>query len=209
MFDASAMAVGGMVGGGIFAVLGEAAGRAGNGAWVSFLLAGVLALLTGLSYARLTVDFDEAGGGFSYVEHLAGPRSAGTLSWFLLLGYVFTLALYARTFGEYGARLAGLGAPWPEILGCGIAGVLAGLNLLGVRESGLVEDLLVTGKVLVLLAGGLGCLVAAVTLVVDLRSGDPGTLRIIGAIAAAILGLRLLFQRLDPRFEERSREADG
>jgi amino acid transporter len=150
LFDASAMAVGGMVGGGIFAVLGTAAGLAGNAAFLAFGLAGLLALVTGLSYARLTVDFDEPGGSFSYVEHIVGPRTAGTVSWFLLLGYLFTISLYAFTFGVYAARLVGVGEAAGPILGAGIIVLLAGLNVAGVRESGLAEDILVVGKMVVL-----------------------------------------------------------
>ena len=52
-----AMGVGAMVGGGIFSVLGLAVGLAGHAAPIAFLLGGIMALLTGLSYARLGVAF--------------------------------------------------------------------------------------------------------------------------------------------------------
>ncbi|MDX1645172.1 MAG: hypothetical protein R3244_12525, partial [Thermoanaerobaculia bacterium] len=79
LFDACGMAIGGMVGGGIFAVLGEGVQQAGNAAWVAFAAAGGLAFVTGLSYARLTVSFDEPGGSFTFIEEIAGPRMAGTV----------------------------------------------------------------------------------------------------------------------------------
>lgn len=141
-----------MVGGGIFAVLGQAATTAGNGAFIAFGLAGGLALVTGVSYARLTVDYDEPGGSFSYVEKLAGRGAAGTVGWFLLMGYLFTNALYAYTFGAYGARLAGLDSGWTPVLGAAIVVVLAAVNVAGVRTSARVEDLVVYGKVLILLS---------------------------------------------------------
>lgn len=159
LVDAVAMAVGGMIGGGIFAVLGEAVTTAGNAAFVSFGLAGLLALVTGASYARLTTAYDEPGGSFSYVEHLATPRLAGTVSWFLIVGYLFTVSLYSFTFGRYAGQLVGAGrglGPW---LGIGVIGLLTGVNLVGVRESGLVEDVLVYGKAaLLVVLGGLGVL---------------------------------------------------
>lgn len=151
LFDACAMAIGGMVGGGIFAVLGVAVDQAGNAAFVSFGLAGLLALVTGLSYSRLTLDFDEPGGSFSYIEEIIGARASGTISWFLLLGYVFTISLYAHTFGAYAGRLMGVPAGWNPYVGSAIILLLAGVNLLGVRESGVIEDLLVYGKVAILL----------------------------------------------------------
>lgn len=158
LFDACGMAIGGMVGGGIFAVLGEGVARAGNAAWIAFGLAGALALVTGMSYSRLTVSFDEPGGSFTFIEEIAGAKMAGTVSWFLILGYVFTLSLYAYTFGAYSAQLFGI----PHaggILGTLILVALAGLNLLGVRESGVAEDVLVYGKVAILMvvcAAGFG-----------------------------------------------------
>lgn len=154
LFDAVAMAMGGMIGGGIFAVLGEGVRRAGNATFLAFLIAGLLALLTGISYSRLTLHFDEPGGSFSYVEHMVGPGTAGTLSWFLLLGYTFTLSLYAHTFGAYAADLVGLTVDKGRWFGAGIIAALAGLNLIGVRESGVTEDILVYGKVAILLIVG-------------------------------------------------------
>lgn len=183
LFDACAMAVGGMVGGGIFAVLGTAAGQAGNAAFLAFGAAGLLALVTGLSYARLTVDFDEPGGSFSYVEHIVGPGTAGTVSWFLLLGYLFTVSLYAFTFGAYTARLLGLGdaaGPW---LGVGAIVLLTGLNLVGVRESGVAEDVLVVGKMVVLAAvAGVGFLAVEPDEALPVLESGPGS-----AVAAAAL----------------------
>jgi len=57
-----AMGVGGMVGGGIFSVLGLAVGLAGHAAPIAFAIGGVTALLTGLSYARLGLAFRSDGG---------------------------------------------------------------------------------------------------------------------------------------------------
>lgn len=183
LFDACAMAVGGMVGGGIFAVLGTAAGQAGNAAFLAFGAAGLLALVTGLSYARLTVDFDEPGGSFSYVEHIVGREAAGTLSWFLLLGYLFTVSLYAFTFGAYTARLLGLGeaaGPW---IGSGAILLLTGLNLAGVRESGVAEDVLVVGKMVVLIAvAGVGFLAVEPGEALPVLESGPGSV-----VAAAAL----------------------
>jgi amino acid transporter len=183
LLDAIAMAMGGMIGGGIFAVLGEGVRRAGNGTFIAFGLAGILALLTGLAYSRLTLRFDEPGGSFSFVERLLGPTAAGTLSWFLLLGYVFTIALYAHTFAAYGGDLVGLGSAGKTVLGAAIIAALAGLNLVGVRESGLTEDILVYGKVAILLVvAGAGLLTVEAHEALPVVERGPG-----GVIATAAL----------------------
>ncbi len=64
-----AMGIGGMVGGGIFSVLGLAIAQAGHAAPIAFALGGVIALLTGLSYARLGLVFQSSGGSFTFIEH--------------------------------------------------------------------------------------------------------------------------------------------
>jgi amino acid transporter len=194
LFDAVAMAMGGMIGGGIFAVLGEGVRRAGNGTFLAFLLGGILALLTGMSYSRLTLRFDEAGGSFSYVEHVAGRRAAGTLSWFLLLGYTFTLGLYAHTFGAYAADLVGLGAGSARWLGVAIVAGLAGLNLIGVRESGLAEDILVYGKVAILVVVGCVSLFTVRTgeALPVLEHGTGGVVATAALIFVAYEGFQLL-----------------
>lgn len=150
LLDACGMAIGGMVGGGIFAVLGEAVMTAGNAAFISLGIGGILAMVTGLVYARLTVKFDESGGEFIFMEHIAGVRFAGTISWFLILGYVFTISLYAYTFGAYAGRLLGFGSGPNIWLGSTIVAGIAMLNLSGVRESGISEDILVYTKVTIL-----------------------------------------------------------
>ncbi|WP_440998567.1 APC family permease [Fodinibius sp. SL11] len=151
LFDACGMAIGGMVGGGIFAVLGEAVMTSGNAAFISLGLGGVLALITGIVYSKLTIQFDESGGEFVFIEHIAGARFAGTISWFLLLGYVFTISLYAYTFGAYAGRLFGLGSGPNALLGSIVIMVIVGLNLSGVKKSGISEDILVYTKIIILI----------------------------------------------------------
>ncbi len=133
LVDAIGMAVGGMVGGGIFAVLGQAVRLSGNGAFIGFGMAGMLAFLTGISYAHLTVRTDEAGGAYVFVSNILGKSIGGTLSWFVILGYIFTLSLYSYTFGSYGADLLGLHRNASGYLGIGIIALLSFLNLKGVR----------------------------------------------------------------------------
>ena len=157
LFDAVGMAIGGMVGGGIFAVLGQAVDLSGNAAFVGFAFAGVPALVTGISYSRLTVQFDHSGSCFTFVEEVAGAGASGTMSWFLMLGYVFTVGLYAYTFGAYASSLFGLGHAARPYVGAAIVVLLSGLNLCGVRESGIAEDIFVYVKVtIILLTTGAG-----------------------------------------------------
>jgi len=74
---AVALGVGSMVGAGIFALMGVAAAKAGSGVWLSFLVAGIIALLTGHSFVHLGVRYPSRGG---IVEYLVRAYGAGRFS---------------------------------------------------------------------------------------------------------------------------------
>ncbi len=146
------MAVGGMVGGGIFSTLGVVISIAGRWAWLSFLVAGVVALLAGYSYVKLADHYEEAGGAFTFLRRAELPRFAGSLSWVLIVGYVLTDAVYASTFGAYLSDVAGLGSWFRPAAAVAILLLFVALNLRGVGEAGGVEVFLVWFKLSVLLA---------------------------------------------------------
>ena len=104
------MAIGGMVGGGIFSVLGVVVDVAGQWAWLSFVIAGVIALASAHSYAELAVRNQAAGGAYAYLRALGYTGFAASLSWMMILGYVLTVSVYAFTFGHYLAHALSLGA---------------------------------------------------------------------------------------------------
>jgi amino acid transporter len=149
-----AIGVGGMIGGGIFSVMGLAVGITGNATPIAFLLGGLLALIAGYSYVKLALALPEDGASFTYLAHAfpSHPLVAVVTGWTVIIGYVGTLALYAFTFGAYGAEL--LGSPGSEmvrhILSVGIIFVFTVINLYGVRRSGSVEDIVVYSKILLL-----------------------------------------------------------
>jgi amino acid transporter len=92
-----------MVGGGIFAVLGEAVALAHGATALAFGLAGVVALLTAYSYAHLSVRFPSSGGTVTFIHRAFGQDLlTGSLNMVLWLSYLVTLALYAVAFGSYG-----------------------------------------------------------------------------------------------------------
>lgn len=144
------MAVGGMVGGGIFSTLGVVIGIAGAWAWLSFVVAGLIALAAGYSYVKLAAFYGEGGGAFTFLREIDAEGFAGSLSWVLIVGYVLTNAVYAFTFGQYLGNVAGLGPWFPRVAAMAILVIFVGLNLRGVGEAGGVEVLLVWFKLVVL-----------------------------------------------------------
>ncbi len=154
-----AMGVGGMVSGGIYAVLGVAMRQAGNAVPLSYLIAGAITLVTAYSYLKLTLHFGEHGGVFSFVEHTVdSPSLTAYVGWVLVVGYVGVMAMYAFAFGAYtltAARaIAGFELPQllRPIISVLIVAAFVGLNLRGVHETGLFEDIAVYIKIVVLLS---------------------------------------------------------
>lgn len=149
-----ALGVGGMVGGGIFSVLGLSVSLSGHAAPLAFVLGGLVALLTGLSYAHLGLRFRSDGGSFTYLEHAFSHRNiAGIGGWLLVVGYIGTMTLYAYTFGVYGAAMLGAahaGGLLHHALETVVLLIFLGVNLYGVRTTGTTEDILVLIKILIL-----------------------------------------------------------
>ncbi|MFB6212623.1 MAG: APC family permease, partial [Candidatus Magasanikbacteria bacterium] len=154
-----AMGVGGMVSGGIYAVLGVAMQQAGNAVFISYILAGLITLLTAYSYVKLTCYFEENGGVFSFIEHTVDNNHiAGYFGWILILGYVGVMAMYAFAFGAFSLtalrEIFGLSlSDWfRPVLSVGIVALITGVNLMGVKTSGIFEDFLVYIKIVLLSA---------------------------------------------------------
>jgi amino acid transporter len=83
--QAAFIGVGAMVGAGIFALLGAAGEVAGAAVWLSFLIAGAVALLHGYSFAKLGARFPSAGGLLEYVVRGYGDgHTTGIIAWLLL-----------------------------------------------------------------------------------------------------------------------------
>jgi hypothetical protein len=104
LLGAISIGVGGMVGGGIFAVLGEAVSLAHGATAVAFLVAGIVALFTAYSYAKLSIAYQSEGGTVSFVDAAFGQNIlSGSVNLMLWLSYIVTTSLYAVAFSSYGA----------------------------------------------------------------------------------------------------------
>jgi amino acid transporter len=103
---AIALGVGSMVGAGIFALMGEAAAMAGSAVWLSFLVAGIIALLTGHSFAQLGVRYPSRGGVVEYLVKAYGPGLfSGGCSILFYIAQLIGMAMIALAFGKFSAKL--------------------------------------------------------------------------------------------------------
>ena len=148
-----AIGIGGMVGGGIFAVLGLAVEQAKGGTPVAFIIAGLVALITGYSYSKLSITYPSKGGTVEFLNQAFGEGViTGGLNILLWLSYIAMLSLYAFAFGSYGASFfpAADQEFWKHILTSGVVLLFTGMNILGSRAVGKSEDLIVGLKLIIL-----------------------------------------------------------
>jgi amino acid transporter len=152
-WEVISIGIGGMVGGGIFAVLGLSVELTRGGAPVAFLLAGIVALVTAYSYAHLSVSYPSQGGTAAFLDRAFGPGLlTGSTNILLWISYIVMLSLYAYAFGSYGASLfpAESHTLWKHVLiSVSILGI-TGLNLLSAKLIGEAEDWIVLIKLAIL-----------------------------------------------------------
>ncbi|WP_276270549.1 APC family permease [Haloarcula litorea] len=161
VFGASAIALGGMIGGGVFAVLGVVARITGASAWAAFALASTVSMAAAYSYLQLNKLSDDHGGSVTFIENFVGrPKLAGVVGWTLLVGYIGAMAMYAFAFGSFFEKLFDvttvplLGLPVRPFVSVAAIGLFVGLNLLGARSTGRSEIALVALKVAILVVFG-------------------------------------------------------
>ncbi len=150
-----AIAVGGMVGGGIFTILGISVSIVGSLAPFAIALGGLIAFFAAYAYAKLGVYYQDEGATYIFFKktYPSSHFAASLIGWFTLFGYISTLALYAYTFSSY--SISGTSFADNELIrkavAIGILWVFAGINLWSVKGMGKLEDIMVYTKLLILL----------------------------------------------------------
>lgn len=149
LFDVTMYGVGIILGAGIYALIGPAAGLAGNALWMSFGLAAIIAALTGLSYAELTALFPRASAEYLFTQKAFRNRLFSFLvGWLMMYVTVVAAATVALGFGGYMYSLTGI----PVIAASlGLIALLTIFNLYGIKESSRLNILLTTVEVFGLL----------------------------------------------------------
>ncbi|MGW1024130.1 amino acid permease [Streptomyces sp. NPDC002577] len=156
------LSVGATLGTGIFVVLGEAVPEAGPAIIVSFVLAGVTALFSALSYAELAGMIPGSGSSYSYAYATLGELVAWVCGWCLILEYGVSVAAVAVGWGQYVNELLELtvGVTLPDSLSAppgdgGVLNIPAALIVVlamvvllrGARESALANTIMVAVKI--------------------------------------------------------------
>ena len=153
LFAAMCIGIGGMIGAGIFSILGVVAQAAGTAMWLSFLIGGIVAILSTYSYAKLGACYPSAGGAVEFlVKGFGDGVLSGGINLYMWIGYVIALALYAQGFVGYAMTFIPPHPPlWlPKAIGVGIVLFFTGVNLIGARVVGRSETFIVVVKLVIL-----------------------------------------------------------
>jgi len=159
-----ALGVGAIVGTGIYALIGIAAGTAGPAVMISFAVVGLVCACVALSYAELAAMMPVAGSAYTYSYSALGELIAWIIGWALILEYTVAASAVAVGWSGYAVNfLAQIGFPLPAPITTGLeAGgavnlpaiviiwIVAGLLILGARESATVNNVLVIIKLVAL-----------------------------------------------------------
>ncbi len=151
---AVAIGIGGMIGAGIFSILGVVAEAAGSAMWVSFLIGGIIALFSTYSYAKLSAKYPSAGGAVQFLYNGWGPGvMSGGINIFMWIGYLIAIALYAQGFAAYAMTFFSHPAtPFiSKLIACGAVLLFLAINMLGAGSVGKAEVVIVAIKVGILL----------------------------------------------------------
>lgn len=149
-----AIALGGMIGGGIFTILGISVAMIGVFTPLAIMLGGLIALLAAYSYIKLGVYYKDEGATYSFYKKTFpdSPFAASLIGWWVIFGYISTLALYSYTFASYAISGFAFGeSEWARKLVAGaVILVFALINIWSVKGMGKIEDLMVYTKLVIL-----------------------------------------------------------
>lgn len=162
-----ALGVGAIVGAGIYALIGEGAGMAGPGVIVSFGVAGLVCACAALCYAELATMMPASGSAYTYTYSSLGELAGWIVGWALILEYSVVVSAVAVAWSGYASGLlTGWGLAIPQMIQLGEIGgqalhfnplavfiifLVAGLLILGTRESAWINTSLVVLKIAALL----------------------------------------------------------
>jgi len=153
--EAISIGIGGMVGGGIFAVLGLAVSFSKGGTPVSFLFAGIIALITSHSYVKLSKTYPDRGGTVKFINQGFGKTVfSGGVCNLLWISYIIMLSLYASAFGSYAPNLLSFSSKTIDfhIYASSIIILATVINYYSIKFVGEIESFAVVIKLVILIS---------------------------------------------------------
>lgn len=149
LFDATAIGIGAIIGGGIFVVTGIVAELAGPALIISIVVSAIIALVSALSFVELTAWLPAEGSVYEFAHRLISPFAGFLTGWMWIISNIFAGAAVSLGFSYYlVALLPGL---QPKLVAVALCAAFTAVNYVGVRESATLNNVLVTVKIAILL----------------------------------------------------------
>jgi len=148
LFDATSIGIGAIIGAGIFVVLGIAIGYAGPAVIVSMMIAGVVASFTAFSFAEVGSAIPKEGGVYEYVYETVSPSVAFVVGCLWLFAQTVAGAAISLGFASYFVAMFPLFSMRTVAISAALA--LTALNLVGIKQSATVNNILVLTKIAIL-----------------------------------------------------------
>ena len=182
---ATTIGVGGMMGAGLYTLLGLAAKSAGIWLPLSFLIGGVVVAFSVYSYSKLGMKYPDRGGAAKFLlKGFGDGLLAGGLNVFQYLGWIIAMALYAAGFSEYACQLTGLNnSSWiGKAISIAIVILVVFINVLGSKQVARAQTAIIAFGLIILIAFiGFRLAQAYVPLITTADKGNG----IIGILSAA------------------------
>lgn len=155
LFHLTMYGVGLILGAGIYVLIGEATGLAGDSVWIAFVLGSVVALFAGLSYAELSSMFPKAAAEYTFIKNaFKNNFFAFIVGWLTIITSMVMAATVALGFGGYFSEFLNISTTISAIV---LIGILSIINFIGIRESSWTNTIFtiieVSGLILVIIIG--------------------------------------------------------
>jgi len=134
--------------------VGAVGAEAGNGLWLSLLIAAALAVVIGLCYAELASMFPRAGADYEYTREALGERPAFVVGWLIVIGNIIAAAAVALGFGGYLTNFIDIDPAVAAIVMLALASLIA---FAGIQETfwvTIIGTLIEVGGLLLIVAVG-------------------------------------------------------
>lgn len=154
VIGATAIGIGGMMGAGLYTLIGLATASTGEWLPLAFIIGGFVAAFSVYSYSKLGAKFPSRGGAAQFLLSCFGDGLiAGGLNVFQYFGWIVAMALYASGFSEYACDLTGLPQnSWiSKGISVGIILLVVVVNLLGSKKVARAQTAIVSIELLILL----------------------------------------------------------
>jgi len=155
LFHLTMYGIGLILGAGIYVLIGEAVGLAGDSIWIAFVLGSIVALFAGLSYAELSSIFPKAAAEYTFIKNaFKNNFFAFIIGWLTAITSMITAATVALGFGGYFAEFLNIPITISAIV---LIGVLSLINFIGIRESSWTNTIFTiieaSGLILIIIIG--------------------------------------------------------